>query len=77
MFVWDHAVTKEELKAKVAQYAGNPEDTEGSPRGGFSVESRQSARDAEKDDRSEPNYVESSRRTGTTSTLQFPLPFRS
>ncbi|MGA3325283.1 MAG: hypothetical protein ABSF45_12490 [Terriglobia bacterium] len=76
-FVWDHAVTKDELKARVDQYAGNSEDTEGSLRGGFSVESHESARDTEKDDHSEPNYVESPRRIGRKSTVQFPLPFKS
>ena len=76
-FVWDHRVTKEELKARVAQYARSSEDTGGSLRASVLGESDESARNAKKDSRLDPKHVESPRGTGTKSTLQFPLPFKS
>jgi hypothetical protein len=75
-FVWDHRVTKEELKAWVDEHARSSEGTEGSLQAGALGESHESPGNAKKDSRLDPNYVERPRSTGTKSTLQLPLSFK-
>lgn len=75
-FVWQRKVTKEELKARVDEYARTSGDAECSLRADVLGESHESARNAKKDSRLDVNYVERPGSTGTKSTLQLPLFFK-
>ena len=76
-FVWDHRITKEELKARVDEYARSSEDREGLLRMGGLGESHKSPRYARKDSRSDPHRAERPKSTVTQATLQLPLFLKS
>jgi hypothetical protein len=75
-FVWEHQVTREELRARVDEYARNSEDAESSLRAGILGEPDESAKNAKKNTRPDRNSPEGPRSAETKSTLQLPLPFK-
>jgi len=74
-FVWDHEVTKEELRARVDEYARNSEGAESSLRTGVLGKPDDSVMNTTKNAGMDRNSSEGPRSTGTESTPQLALPF--
>lgn len=74
-FVWDHWVTREELKAKVDRYAQSSEDGESLLRAGISGESDGAAKNVKEYTCMDSNCPNEPKSTRTKAVLQLPLLF--